>query len=62
MIDAHVHLENGPLSKDYVFEFIKVPKRKESTICRFWIIHIVSLNLKKYMKTFAKIPAQKEWF
>jgi len=23
MIDGHVHLENGPLSKEYVFEFIK---------------------------------------
>ena len=22
MIDGHVHLENGPLTKDYVYEFI----------------------------------------
>lgn len=28
MIDAHVHLENGPLSKDYVFEFIKSAQEK----------------------------------
>ena len=23
MIDAHVHLENGPLSKEYVYQFIR---------------------------------------
>ena len=28
MIDAHVHLENGPLSKEYVFEFIDTALEK----------------------------------
>lgn len=62
MIDAHVHLENGPLSKDYVFEFIKSAQEKG-------IDHLQILDhthrffeFKEMYEDICQIPAQKEWF
>ena len=62
MIDAHVHLENGSLSKDYVFEFIKSAQEKG-------IDHLQILDhthrffeFKEMYEDICQIPAQKEWF
>lgn len=35
MIDAHIHLENGDLSIEYVHKFIDAAKKKELLIFRF---------------------------
>lgn len=61
MIDGHVHLENGPLTKEYVYEFIKAAqKRNISTL------HILDHTHRFYefypmYKDVAKIPIQKQW-
>lgn len=62
MIDAHVHLENGPLDKDYVYAFIKSAQEKG-------IDHLQILDhthrffeFKDMYADICKIPEQKEWF
>ena len=63
MIDAHVHLENGPLSKEYVFEFIDTALEKG-------IDHLQILDhthrFYEFREMYADIcqadPRQKAWF
>ncbi|MBR5290646.1 MAG: histidinol-phosphatase HisJ family protein [Erysipelotrichaceae bacterium] len=61
MIDGHMHLEYGPLSVDYVLEFVQEAVKKgldEIQILdhthRFKEFECIYENLKKY-------PKQKEW-
>lgn len=61
MIDGHMHLEFGPLSKEYVMEFIENAKRKGFDAIqildhthRFKEFESIYENLKQY-------PVQKEW-
>ena len=61
--DAHVHLENGPLSKEYVWEFVKAAQAKGITHLqildhthRFFEFHDM------YEQVYETDPKQKAWF
>lgn len=63
IVDGHVHLENGPLSKEYVWEFVNAAKNqglKELQILdhthRFYEFHDM------YKKVYETSELQKKWF
>lgn len=61
--DAHVHLENGPLSVDYVWEFVKAAK--ERGIRHLQILdhtHRFYEFRDMYEDVIAADPRQKAWF
>lgn len=62
-VDGHVHLENGPLSKEYVWEFVNAAKEKGITHLqildhthRFYEFHDM------YKGVYETSPLQKAWF
>ncbi|MCI9042094.1 PHP domain-containing protein [Dubosiella newyorkensis] len=61
--DGHVHLENGPLSKEYVWEFVKAAQEQGiehlqilDHTHRFYEFHDM------YKGVYEADPRQKEWF
>lgn len=51
MIDGHMHLEYGDLTKEYVLKFVNAAVNKGLKRFKYWIILIVLLNLNQYMKS-----------
>ncbi len=63
MIDGHVHLENGDLSRDYVYQFIECAKAKNID-CLQILDHTHRFFEFKdcYKKVCDVSPLQEEWF
>ena len=51
MIDGHIHLENGPLEKDYVYQIINEAVNKGIDEIQILDHTHRFLNLPHYMKT-----------
>lgn len=62
MIDAHVHLENGPLTKEYVLEFVQ--SAQNQGIDQLQILDHTHrfFEFGKMYADICKEPQQKEWF
>ncbi|EOS62039.1 HisJ family histidinol phosphate phosphatase [Firmicutes bacterium M10-2] len=62
-IDGHVHLENGPLNKEYVWEFVRSAQEKGITT-----LHILDHTHRffefrdMYKGVYESSPLQREWF
>ena len=61
MIDGHVHLERGPLSPEYVWEFIDEARRKGISELQILDHTHRFREFRDMYEAMKKIPEQKEW-